>query len=149
VVNTSPEPFSNWGLSIAEDLAVFAGLWAALTHPVVFIALIIIFLLLTIWLLPRLWAGVKFLFRKLGQLFGFRDDAASESTSSTSTSSLSTNSLSTSSDIEHRLISDRMPVSASQSSTGIVAQLEKLKALLDSGAISASEYEKLKAKLIS
>ncbi|MBL4681485.1 MAG: DUF4126 family protein [Pseudomonadales bacterium] len=144
VVNTSPEPFSNWGLSIAEDLAVFAGLWAALTHPVVFIALIIIFLLLTIWLLPRLWAGVKFLFRKLGQLFGIRDFSLENNEVLESTSSLST-----SSDIERRLISDRIPVSDSQPSTDIVTQLEKLKALLDSGAISTTEYEKLKAKLTS
>ena len=33
MVNASPEPFSNWALSIGEDIAVFAGVWAALQHP--------------------------------------------------------------------------------------------------------------------
>lgn len=31
VINTSPEPFSNWGASIGEDVMVFAGLWPLLT----------------------------------------------------------------------------------------------------------------------
>ena len=43
LINTSPEPFSNWGASISEDIAVFAGLWAALQHPVLFLVLLIIF----------------------------------------------------------------------------------------------------------
>ncbi|MDJ0741392.1 MAG: DUF4126 domain-containing protein, partial [Gammaproteobacteria bacterium] len=39
LINTSPEPFSNWGASVAEDVSVFAGLWAALNHPLLFLAL--------------------------------------------------------------------------------------------------------------
>ncbi len=72
-VNTSPEPFSNWGLSITEDVAVFAGLWAALNHPWIFLGLMILFLALAIWMLPKIWRGVKLIFRKIGQLFGFVD----------------------------------------------------------------------------
>ena len=53
LINTSPEPFSNWFASIAEDLAVFAGLWAALAHPVIFLILLILFLLALCWLLPQ------------------------------------------------------------------------------------------------
>ncbi len=33
VVNTSPEPFSNWTLSIAEDLFVVSLTWFATQHP--------------------------------------------------------------------------------------------------------------------
>ena len=59
MINTSPEPFSNWTASITEDIAVFAGLWAALQHPVFFLVLLIIFILLMIWLLPKLFRAIK------------------------------------------------------------------------------------------
>ncbi len=63
-VNTSPEPFSNWTLSIGEDVAVIGGLWAALHHPWLFVGALVLFVMLMIWLLPRLW-------RFLGRVFGF------------------------------------------------------------------------------
>lgn len=69
LINTSPEPLSNWTVSIGEDLAVFAGLWAALQHPGVFIILFILFILLLIWLLPVIWRGIKMVFRKIRGLF--------------------------------------------------------------------------------
>lgn len=65
LINTSPEPFSNWAASIGEDVAVIAGLWTALNHPVLFIALLVLFILLMIWLLPKLWLGIKKVFRFL------------------------------------------------------------------------------------
>lgn len=43
VINTSPEPFSNWGASLAEDGAVPAGLWLAFAHPAVFLVLLGVF----------------------------------------------------------------------------------------------------------
>lgn len=70
LINTSPEPFTNWAASITEDVAVLGGLWAALYHPVVFLVLLGVFILLAIWLLPKLWRAIKFLFAKLRQLFG-------------------------------------------------------------------------------
>jgi hypothetical protein len=70
LINTSPEPFSNWTASIAEDLAVIGGLWVALQNPVLFLIALALFILLSIWLLPRIWRGLKsvfnFLRRKLG-----------------------------------------------------------------------------------
>ena len=63
LINTSPEPFSNWTASITEDIAVFAGLWAALQHPVLFLVLLFIFILLMIWLLPKLFRAIKKVFR--------------------------------------------------------------------------------------
>jgi hypothetical protein len=64
VANTSPEPFSNWALSISEDLVVFGGLWAAAQHPWFFLFLFGLFLLVSICLIPRLWRGIKQLFRR-------------------------------------------------------------------------------------
>ncbi|HUL13822.1 MAG TPA: DUF4126 domain-containing protein [Methylococcaceae bacterium] len=70
LINTSPEPFSNWTASIAEDIAVIAGVWASLHHPVLFIGFLIVFVLLMIWLLPKLWRGIKKVFGTLARLFG-------------------------------------------------------------------------------
>ncbi len=71
LINTSPEPFSNWGASIGEDIAVIAGLWTALNHPLVFLVLLALFILLMIWILPKLWRSIKrvagFFRRLLGQ----------------------------------------------------------------------------------
>lgn len=64
-VNASPEPFSNWTLSFAEDIAVIGGLWAALYHPWVFLGLFVLFVAAVIWLLPRLWRLARRLFKRL------------------------------------------------------------------------------------
>lgn len=66
LINTSPEPVTNWTASISEDLLVIGGLWAALNHPVLFIIGLIAFIALMIWLLPRLWRLIKRLFRHVG-----------------------------------------------------------------------------------
>jgi hypothetical protein len=70
LINTSPEPVSNWGASIGEDLLVIGGLWTALNHPVLFIIALIAFIALMIWLLPRLWRLLKALFRRIGSWLG-------------------------------------------------------------------------------
>jgi hypothetical protein len=69
MINSSPEPFSNWGASIAEDVSVFAGLWTALNHPWVFLVLLGVFLLLAIWLLPRIWRAIRGAGRTLRRWF--------------------------------------------------------------------------------
>ncbi|MCB1775595.1 MAG: DUF4126 domain-containing protein [Gammaproteobacteria bacterium] len=70
VINTSPEPVSNWTASVAEDVSVFAGLWAALNHPWVFVALLTVFLLLIAWLLPKLWRAIRRSLRAVGRWLG-------------------------------------------------------------------------------
>lgn len=70
LINTSPEPFSNWTASFVEDIAVIAGLWAAVTHPWVFLGLFALFIVLVVWLLPKIWRGIVKLFRGLAGLFG-------------------------------------------------------------------------------
>jgi hypothetical protein len=65
LINTSPEPFSNWTASLSEDAAVAGGLWAAFFHPWLLIALLVVFFLLALWLLPKLWRGLRWLFKRL------------------------------------------------------------------------------------
>jgi hypothetical protein len=70
MINTSPEPVSNWGASLAEDVAVLAGLWMALNYPWLFLAFLAIFIALMIWLLPKLWRGIKTVFGALARWIG-------------------------------------------------------------------------------
>ena len=70
LINTSPEPFSNWTASVTEDVSVIAGLWTALHFPIAFIVLFVIFILAVIWLLPRLWRALKRVLRAVWRWFG-------------------------------------------------------------------------------
>jgi len=74
LINTSPEPFTNWFVSIGEDLSVFAGLWTAIHHPVLFSCLLVCFLLFLIWLLPKIWKGIRKLFKLILKWFGVGKD---------------------------------------------------------------------------
>ena len=53
-LNVSPEPFSNWFASIGEDLAVFGSIWLIFHHPILMLILIVCFLALVVWLVPKL-----------------------------------------------------------------------------------------------
>lgn len=68
LINTSPEPLSNWTASFTEDAVSMLGLYAALNYPLLFLALLTLFVLLAIWLLPRIWRGVKRLIAHLRRL---------------------------------------------------------------------------------
>ena len=68
-INTSPEPFTNWTASVTEDAMVIGGIWAALHHPWLFLALVLVFIVLSIWLLPKLWRFIKKVFTFIGRLF--------------------------------------------------------------------------------
>ncbi len=65
LINTSPEPVSNWAASLGEDVAVLGGLWLALNHPLVFLAALVVFIGLAIWLLPKLAKLIAQLFTRL------------------------------------------------------------------------------------
>jgi hypothetical protein len=70
LINTSPEPVTNWTASIAEDLAVIGALWAALNYPLAFLAMFIGFVALAIWLMPKLWRALKNLYQRIISFFG-------------------------------------------------------------------------------
>ena len=68
LINTSPEPLTNWITSLGEDAAVIVGLWTALHYPLVFVGFLIAFILLMVWLLPKIWRGVKKILSMLASL---------------------------------------------------------------------------------
>jgi hypothetical protein len=59
LINTSPEPFSNWTASFTEDAVSLGALWMALQYPLLFLGLLALFILIALWLLPKLWRGVR------------------------------------------------------------------------------------------
>ena len=57
--NTSPEPVSNWTLSILEDgLAVFLA-WMAATHPIITAAIVVVLVILAVLLIWRLFGYLR------------------------------------------------------------------------------------------
>jgi Domain of unknown function (DUF4126) len=67
VINTSPEPVSNWAASFGEDLLVPAGFLAAVKAPLVFLVLLAGFLAAAIWFVPKLFRALRRLLGKLTQ----------------------------------------------------------------------------------
>ncbi len=65
LINASPEPVSNWTASLGEDGVLLAGLWLAIAHPWVFLVLLVLFLALVAWLLPKLFRLFARIFRRL------------------------------------------------------------------------------------
>lgn len=53
-VNQSPEPFSNWGLSLAGDAAAPALVWLTMTHPLVVAVLVTVALVTAVWLVRKM-----------------------------------------------------------------------------------------------
>jgi hypothetical protein len=65
IINTSPEPVSNWAASFTEDAMVLGAIWFAFQYPLVFLALLVLFILLMAWILPKLWRAIRAMFRSL------------------------------------------------------------------------------------
>jgi hypothetical protein len=65
LINTSPEPFSNIAASFAEDIGVIGGLALAIANPITFLCLLALFVILLIWLLPKLVRLALVPFRRL------------------------------------------------------------------------------------
>jgi len=69
LINTSPEPITNWIASITEDVVVILGIWTAVQSPWLFLLLLALFILLLIWLLPKIWRALKKAGRGIKSLF--------------------------------------------------------------------------------
>ena len=67
-INTSPEPFSNLGMSLLEDGLVVGALWLATQHPLVFGVLLVIVVVL-MWTVT--WMLFKFLRAVIRRMSGF------------------------------------------------------------------------------
>ena len=68
-INTSPEPFTNVGASLVEDGLVPLGLWAAVAHPFIFVAVLAVVLVLSIWLIRVCWRFLRQLFNRVARIF--------------------------------------------------------------------------------
>lgn len=73
-INTSPEPFSNVGASLLEDSMVPLGLWLAITHPFVFVAVLALVMVLSVWLIRLCWHFLTQLFMRVARIFSGRPD---------------------------------------------------------------------------
>ena len=127
MINTSPEPFTNWTVSIGEDIAVVAGLWTALNHPLIFIGLLICFIIFMIWLLPKIWRGIKKIFGFIGRLLGIKKEDESE---------------------EQKIPASDSSVEVEQSQNDIERKLEQLDSLLKKDLITQEEYQEKKQDLL-
>lgn len=72
LINTSPEPVSNVATSFGEDGLWLGGGWMALTHPVVFIGLLLLLVLVMLWMLPKLWCGIHTVVLKIMRVLGVK-----------------------------------------------------------------------------
>lgn len=63
--NTSPEPFTNIGLSLVEDTMVAGGLAMAVANPVVFLVLLLIFVIVLILLIRFILKGLSAIINRL------------------------------------------------------------------------------------
>ena len=122
LINASPEPFTNWAASITEDVAVIGGLWVALHHPWLFLGLMLVVILLMIWLLPKIWGAVKSVFGWLGRLFGAKHAPPAATTPDPS---------------------------SERDGMDMLDRLERLKGLLDSGALTQDEFDQQKQALLA
>ena len=124
LINTSPEPVTNWTASITEDVLVIAGLWTAINYPILFLSLFVIFMCLSIWLLPKLWYLIKKVFLKVGRYLGIVKNSADE----TENNGESENILNNHNDLD---------------------SLEKLHQLKNNGVLTEEEFIKKKHQIMS
>jgi hypothetical protein len=64
LINTSPEPFSNWGASLSEDALVPAGLWLAIANPWLFLALLVLAAVAALFMVRWTIRGARALLRR-------------------------------------------------------------------------------------
>lgn len=130
LINTSPEPVTNWGASLAEDFIVIAGLWTALNHPLVFLVMLVVAFGLSIWLIPKFWRLLKTIFQKI-TIFFYDKSEPSEPLRSDD------------------FFQEGLSIAGSAvSPKSTIDELERLKALRDSGAITEEEFAAAKRKLL-
>lgn len=62
--NASPEPFSNWILSLTEDAVAVGLTWLAVTHPVLTAVVVVILLVLAVLVIRTLFRFVRARFKR-------------------------------------------------------------------------------------
>jgi hypothetical protein len=77
LINTSPEPFSNWAASFGEDLLAGVLIYFALAHPVTALIAVALLTGLSLWLLPKLWRFIRSIAERIARVFsGASSDGA-------------------------------------------------------------------------
>ncbi|OIQ83911.1 hypothetical protein GALL_342850 [mine drainage metagenome] len=79
-INTTPEPFSNIGASLAEEIAVFGSIWLAWSHPLAWLLLLVALLFGMAWLLRVSARHVRTMLGRLVRVFSGRAERKSEPT---------------------------------------------------------------------
>ncbi len=59
MLQSSPEPVSNWTASLGEDFIVILGIWTAVQHPWIFLTGLVVFIIIVILLLPKIFEFLK------------------------------------------------------------------------------------------
>ncbi|MBC7910173.1 MAG: DUF4126 domain-containing protein [Pyrinomonadaceae bacterium] len=75
--NASPEPVTNWTLSIIEDVFAIGAIVFAVFHPVAILAVIFIFLLILAWILPKVVRRIRRMISAVRAFFGGKPVAQS------------------------------------------------------------------------
>lgn len=60
--NLSPEPVSNWVLSLVEDAIAFLGTFLAVFAPVIIVSVLGIFIIAFLWFFPKVFRAIRRLF---------------------------------------------------------------------------------------
>lgn len=68
--NTSPEPFSNIALSVGEDIFTVGTTILMAISPVAILVMVVIFVILLIWLVPKIYRTLRRLMQKIRSWFG-------------------------------------------------------------------------------
>jgi ABC-type xylose transport system permease subunit len=62
--NLSPEPFSNWALSLAEDAISFGLVWLTASYPLIALTIVLILAVLAILIIWKLSVFARRVFRR-------------------------------------------------------------------------------------
>jgi hypothetical protein len=67
--NLSPEPVSNWALSLVEDVIAFVGTALSVFAPFIILSVLGLFVLFFLWFFPKVFRAVKRIFAAIGAFF--------------------------------------------------------------------------------
>lgn len=67
--NLSPEPVSNWVLSIVEDVIAFAGTLLAVFAPVLIAVVLAVFVVFFVWFAPKIFRALRRISRTIRAFF--------------------------------------------------------------------------------
>lgn len=67
--NLSPEPVSNWILSVIEDIIAFIGTILSVFAPILIAIVLIIFFIFFFWFAPKIFRAIKRIFKAIRGFF--------------------------------------------------------------------------------